>query len=137
MRNAFGLTLAALALGCSSTPRTFEEAVASTPATCDVPAQLRAAADGDVNAEVTKAINARRLRFIGVRGYALEVPGLTREEQRCVQESKVVDPIEGTSDMILCEEHYSLQNKAIAFAKGFNLAMRAEWAKRSMKPCGV
>ena len=87
--------------------------------------------------EVAKAVKAGRLRFIGVRGYALEVPGLTTEEQRCAQEAKVVDPIEGTSDAILCQEHDSLQNKARSFAKGFNLEMRAEWAKRSMKLCGV
>jgi len=137
MRYYVVVALVTAITGCSSKPTTWAEAVAQTPAQCDVTPELRAAGTAVVTIEMERALGAGKLRFVGIYGYALQVPGLSNSEAECAKSLRVVDPVVGTSDMIQCQEQEQLQTKAIDFAAQFNAEMRAEWSKRSMKLCGV
>ena len=57
------------------------------------------------------------LRFVGIRGYAVEVPGVG--ENKLTQEQGV-RIIEGTSDAITGEQAAKFQEKAKSYAEKYN-----------------
>lgn len=75
----------------------------------------------DPERDFAAAIEKKDYRFRGLYGYALVVPkvGLT-----CISLPTDVNPIEGTSDVVLGYEHAKLIAIAAAYAEDFNLRMR-------------
>jgi len=64
------------------------------------------------------------LRFLGVAGYAVTVPGV--DSPKCTVHRDRVRIVEGTSDMPCATEGVKLQAKATSFAQRYNAVIRAQ-----------
>lgn len=66
------------------------------------------------------AVRNKDFRFVGIYGYSLTVPRVTR---KCISIEKDVKPIEGTTDAVLSYEHAKLIAIAGVYAEQYNLRM--------------
>jgi hypothetical protein len=69
--------------------------------------------------DALKSIESKDYRLLAVRGYALNVPGVS-EDVRSIETSYGIKIIEGTSDAIEGPEHKRLNDNARAYAKIYN-----------------
>ncbi len=82
-------------------------------------AELRSFISVPVDARLDAALAARDHRFLGVYGYALEVPGVPQSESARISSNGVL-AIPGTSDALVSEEHGGLNERARAYAAEYN-----------------
>jgi hypothetical protein len=85
----------------------------------DPVAELRAFIAVPVKDRLESALEAGDLRFLGVYGYALEVPGVSNSETDRISKNGVL-PIPGTSDALVSEEHGALNDEAREYAAQYN-----------------
>lgn len=87
----------------------------------DVPRldELRRLEHADPSRDLQGAISVNDLRFIGIMGYALEVPGVEHYHERYASSSGV-KIVEGTSDVIYGVEHRRLIDIAREYAEKYN-----------------
>jgi hypothetical protein len=81
--------------------------------------ELRAFISVPVRDRLDSALGAHDLRFLGVYGYSLEVPGVPETEAARISKNGVL-AIPGTSDAVVSEEHGTLDEKARAYATEYN-----------------
>jgi len=81
--------------------------------------QIRALESADVAAEVEAAVSKGDLRFVGVMGFGLLVPGVPDYQEKYAARYGV-RVIENTSDAIENEEHRRLQDAAYRYAEKYN-----------------
>jgi hypothetical protein len=94
----------------------------------DVPSAIRADLDHlrvfvqrDPEKDARSAIANGRLRFLGVAGYVVEVPGVDGPKTiGCVAALEKVDIIRGTSDVVYGDEHAALIKEARRYAARYN-----------------
>jgi len=103
------------------------EPLASEP---DPTAELRAFIAVPVQARLESALSAGDLRFLGVYGYAFEVPGVPKSEAARISENGVL-PIPGTSDALVSEEHGTLNDEARAYAEKYNALLLGHVTQRA------
>jgi len=82
-------------------------------------AELRAFIAVPVKDRLESALGAGDLRFLGVYGYALEVPGVPKSEADRISKNGVL-PIPGTSDALVSEEHGGLNDEVREYAAQYN-----------------
>ena len=70
--------------------------------------------------DATQAFNQGDHRLRAVYGYTLEIPGVTKEEYVEYKNRYGVNPIEGTSDSLLSDEHAQLNKLAYDYAIQYN-----------------
>jgi hypothetical protein len=78
---------------------------------------LREIEKADPVFDLKVALKRKDFRFVGIRGYTLEVPGIERKDILTRYGIKV---IEGTSDAIVDKEDGRLQKLARDYAKRYN-----------------
>ena len=71
--------------------------------------------------DATHAVHSGNLKLLGVRGYAVEIPGFP--DVKMAREKYGVSIIEGTSDAIANETCRGLIDQAQIYAKNYNLAV--------------
>ena len=81
--------------------------------------ELRRLERADPTVDANEAIRRHDLRFLAIRGYATEVPGIDDYEER-FSEKYGYRVIEGTSDALINDTDRTLQNLAIRYAKAYN-----------------
>lgn len=79
---------------------------------------LRTLEHADAAQDVQAAIRGNDLRFLGIAGYVVEVPGA--ETSRHLHEKYGVRVIEGTSDVVFGREHSRLIGVARRYARQYN-----------------
>ena len=92
------------------------------PCECEVHPALRALEGADAPADVERQWAAGDRRLVGVRGYAIAVPGVP---DRGVAEQHGVRVLEVTTDAIGCFEHARLILIARDYAVAYNHALLA------------
>ena len=97
-------------------------------AQCPWENQLRQFIGQNPVALAREAISRNDLRFLGVAGFAVIVPGVDTE--KCVARPEAVYVIEGTSDVV-CDT--ALQETATEFARTYNLMIKAQLDARQVK----
>jgi hypothetical protein len=70
--------------------------------------------------DVQVALEKKDYRFMGIYGTTLVVPGI---DFSCISLNKDVKPIQGTSDVVLGDEHQKLIGIAGEYARDFNQKM--------------
>jgi hypothetical protein len=85
----------------------------------DPVADLRAFIAVPVKDRMESALGAGDLRFLGVYGYAHEVPGVPKSESDRISKNGIL-PIPGTSDALVSEEHAILNDEAREYASQYN-----------------
>lgn len=85
----------------------------------DPVAELRAFIAVPVEDRLESALGAGDVRFLGVYGYALEVPGVPKSETDRISKNGTL-PIPGTSDALVSEEHGTLNDEAREYAAQYN-----------------
>jgi hypothetical protein len=103
----------AFLLGCAQTPFELAESEAIGKL-----AWLRTA---DPERDYSAAVEKKDYRFRGLYGTVLVVP---KVERSCISAQVDVNPIEGTSEVILGYEHAKLIAIAAVYAEDFNFRMR-------------
>jgi len=81
--------------------------------------QIKALESANVTAEVEDAVSKGDLRFVGVMGVGLIVPGVPDYYEKYAAKYEV-RVIENTSDAIESEEHRRLQEVAYRYAEEYN-----------------
>ena len=109
----FAAIVLALLAGCAQTPFEFAQA--------DVVNKMAWLKSAKPEHDFLAAVEKKDYRFRGLYGYALVVP---RVGLSCISAQADVDPIDGTSDVVLGYEHAKLIAIAGAYADDFNLRMR-------------
>lgn len=82
---------------------------------------LKSILAGDPVADAREAILAGKLRFVGVAGYALRVPGI--DTDRCLVDRKLVDILPATTDYGTSEQ-FALYRPATVYADKYNHVMK-------------
>ena len=96
----------------------------------DPVAELRAFIAVPVKDRLESALAAPDLRFLGVYGYALEVPGVPKSETGRISKYGVL-PIPGTSDALASEEHGTLNDEAREYAAQYNALLLGHVTQRA------
>jgi hypothetical protein len=96
----------------------------------DAVAELRAFIAVPVNHRLESALAKGDVRFLGVYGYALEVPGVPKSETDRISTNGVL-PIPGTSDALVSEEHGTLNDEAREYAAQYNRLLLGHVAQRA------
>ena len=91
--------------------------------------ELRRLIDASPTDDAKEAIRRNDLRFLAARGYALTVPGIDDYHERFSEKYKY-RIIEGTTDTPKDNEGFRLQDRAIEYAKSYNLVIRDYLAKQ-------
>jgi len=100
-----------------------------------IPFELRRMDSADVNADLVDAIREKDLRFVGIYGVAIAVPGITEEGARfCVEHREWLKMIEGTSDAITSKEQGRLQLLAEKYASQYNTNLFEYLKKNNLLP---
>lgn len=79
-----------------------------------------------------KSIENNDFRFLGIYGYTLTVPEVSKS---CLDIDKDIKPIKGTTDTVFGEEHSKLISMATKFAKDYNLRMKEYRANKQGFVC--
>jgi hypothetical protein len=103
----------ALLVGCFQTPFGLAQA--------EVIGKMAWLKTADPERDFSAAVKNKDYRFRGLYGYALVVP---KVRLSCISVQADVNPIDGTSDVVLGYEHAKLIAIAAAYADDFNLRMR-------------
>ena len=83
--------------------------------------ELRKMENANAENDFREAITNHDLRFVGMMGYSLIIPGVEDlEKYRLYRKHFGVRVIEGTSDVIISEEHRHLQGLAYNYALQYN-----------------
>jgi hypothetical protein len=102
-----------LILGCAKTEFETEQEKAIS--------QLEWLINADPDEDFNKAIEKADFRFIGLYSYALFTP---RVNISCLNRDKDINPIKGTSDVILGYQHHKLIAIGNVYAEHYNSRMR-------------
>ena len=97
-------------------------------ANCEGEAALRRVVSQNPTKMANDAVSRNDLRFLGVAGYSVMVPGL--DGPKCTALRSVVRVLEGTSDTP-CD--VKLQEKAREFARSYNTVIKAQLDAKSVK----
>jgi hypothetical protein len=92
--------------------------------------ELRAFIAVPVKNRLESALGRGDLRFLGVYGYALEVPGVLKSEADRISKNGVL-PIPGTSDALVSEEHGTLNDEAREYAAKYNALLLGHVPQRA------
>ena len=132
-------TYLAVAFLCASAHAepTRYEADESMPTECEIPKSLRSLEDQNPESDARAAIEKLELRFLGVYGFTLMIPGLSNEEESCAKSRYLAIGIDGTSDAIMCREHYRLQSVAREYARRYNQVILKAWAEVGRSICAA
>ena len=118
---------------------------AAAPAFCKSPAvpatqkptlthlRLSEMAAANPEKDLWKAINRHDLRFVGIYGFSLDVPGLMGAKVNPLVRLKGVNAVEGTSDAIQSTRQERLQSRAERYALRYNRSLLG-FIKRSDDP---
>ena len=86
---------------------------------CELPKAWWDQISGDPVADAAMANQQKHPKLLGVRGIALEAPGLGSTPY-CLVENNRITPIKGTSDAICDKKHLEFNIKAYEYAAKFN-----------------
>jgi len=92
-------------------------------------AELRRIKNASPTDDAYEAIRRNDFRFLAVKGYALTVPGIDDYHEWFGLKHKY-RIIEGTTDTPRDNEDFRLQDRAIEYAKSYNLVIRDYLAKQ-------
>jgi hypothetical protein len=70
--------------------------------------------------DAKKAIAGKDFRLKAIYGYVLMIPGVNQEDWIEYEKTYGLNPIEGTSDSLINEEHARLQKLASEYASKYN-----------------
>ena len=84
---------------------------------------LGAMADADPATDLRQAISRHDLRFIGIYGFSLSVPGTPRDGFNLLVGLKGINAVEGTSDTPQTEGESRLQDRAERYALRYNQSL--------------
>jgi hypothetical protein len=90
---------------------------------------LRKYAKADPDSDFTKARQSGDLRFMGMMGYGLSVPGVP-DYEKVYAKSVGVKIIPGTTDAIMSEEQRHLRDAVRLYAKKYNELVLAYLSKQ-------
>jgi hypothetical protein len=79
--------------------------------------------------DANEAIRQNDLRFLAVRGYTITVPGIDDYPEQFAEKYKY-RIIEGTTDTPKNNEEFKLQDKAVKYAKAYNIVIREYLTKQ-------
>lgn len=95
-------------------------------------AELRKTVRSDPTKDFKKAIAKSDLRFVGVMGFALEIPGVPSAHWKHYKDTYGVRIIPGTSDAYESIEHQNLNEKAREYAATYNKLLM-QYLRKSKK----
>lgn len=86
----------------------------------DISEQLAYFRTSDPILEAEKTIASGKIKFFGIYGYAISIPGVDEKKEYCYRETLSVEGIKSTTDFIRCQSQIELKNLAIIYAEKFN-----------------
>ena len=97
-----------------------------------VTSQMEWLINADPDKDFENAIGKSDFRFIGLYGYALFTPGVNIS---CLNRDKDINPIKGTSDVILGYQHQKLIAIGNVYAEHYNFRMRIYLEEKGKFKC--
>ena len=94
-------------------------------------AELRKLRIENAVSDARKSADSKDFRLLGVRGFALEVPGVQEDNPLVIQSTYGIKIIEGTSDVVTGPEQEQLNANARTYAEKYNQTIVAEKKRAS------
>lgn len=99
----------------------------------EYPPSIDKVGDRSPEADAAESIELGRIRFLGIRGYSVSVPGA--DSEKCRVDRHLVDAIQGTSDYYPAGKDPNLRAVAVEYALRYNRSMLEAFKLRYPDSC--